>query len=117
MKKKLLLTLGVLAVVALAVTGCTARGNTGATTLPVAIAPGNGDMAIQPGVIFSQQQVGVWVNGEGEVTAVPDIAMLRVGVEAEQASIKRIFKPSSSWSTPYGGGTLHGKSRNSSGTG
>jgi uncharacterized protein YggE len=41
----------------------------------------------QTGVVFTQQQVGVWVNGEGESTAVPDIAMLSVGVEAEEATV------------------------------
>jgi uncharacterized protein YggE len=86
-KKKLLLTLGVLIVVALAVTGCTTRGNTGATPFSVAAVSGDGDMTVQPGVIFSQQQVGVWVNGEGKATAVPDIAMLRLGVESEQATV------------------------------
>jgi uncharacterized protein YggE len=35
------------------------------------------------GIIFSQQNVGLQVAGEGKVTAVPDIALLRLGVEAE----------------------------------
>lgn len=85
MKKKLLLTVCMLAVVALAVTGCSTRGANG-SVLPVVVS-GDGDMTAQSGVIFSQQQVGVWVNGEGEVTAVPDIAVLRVGVEAEEATV------------------------------
>ncbi|MEJ2739329.1 MAG: SIMPL domain-containing protein [Dehalococcoidia bacterium] len=80
MKKKLLLTVCMLAVVALAVTGCTTRGATGPSPIV-------GDMTAQPGVIFSQQQVGIWVNGEGKATAVPDIAMLSVGVEAQEPTV------------------------------
>jgi uncharacterized protein YggE len=33
------------------------------------------------------QQEGIWVNGEGKVTAVPDVAILSVGVEAQAASV------------------------------
>ncbi len=35
----------------------------------------------------SSQQAGIWVNGQGKVTAVPDIATLRLGIEAEAASV------------------------------
>jgi len=36
---------------------------------------------------ISSQQVGIWVTGQGKVTAVPDIAILRLGIEAEEASV------------------------------
>jgi len=36
---------------------------------------------------LSSQQQGIWVNGEGKVTAVPDIATLRLGIEAEAPSV------------------------------
>ena len=39
------------------------------------------------GIIFSQQNVGLQVAGEGKVTAVPDIALLRLGVEAEADTV------------------------------
>ena len=39
------------------------------------------------GVIWSQQDVGLHVAGEGKVTAVPDIALLRLGIEAEAATV------------------------------
>jgi uncharacterized protein YggE len=39
------------------------------------------------GVIWSQQDVGLWVNGEGKATAVPDIAILQLGVETQQESL------------------------------
>jgi len=36
---------------------------------------------------LSSQQQGIWVTGQGEVSAVPDIATLRLGIEAEEASV------------------------------
>jgi uncharacterized protein YggE len=39
------------------------------------------------GVITSQQQVGLWVNGEGKVMANPDIVLLSLGVEAEAKTV------------------------------
>lgn len=38
-------------------------------------------------IIGSQQNVGLWVIGEGKVTAVPDITLLRLGIEAEANSV------------------------------
>lgn len=37
--------------------------------------------------IFSQQNTGIWVTGEGEVTVVPDVAILSLGVEAQAATV------------------------------
>jgi len=37
-------------------------------------------------VDFNQQE-GIWVNGTGEVTAVPDVATLSLGIETEAASV------------------------------
>jgi len=39
------------------------------------------------GINISNQQEGIWVTGEGKVTAVPDIVTLRLGVEAQEASV------------------------------
>jgi len=36
---------------------------------------------------LSSQQQGIWVSGQGEVSAVPDIATLRLGIEAEADSV------------------------------
>jgi uncharacterized protein YggE len=35
----------------------------------------------------SNQQEGIWVNGRGEVSAAPDIAILQLGISAQQASV------------------------------
>lgn len=37
--------------------------------------------------IFNQQNTGIWVNGEGEVSVVPDIAVLSLGVEVQASSV------------------------------
>jgi len=60
----------VLAVVGLA--GCS-PGN----TVPVEI----------EGLNISNQQEGIWVSGQGKVMAVPDIATLRLGIEAQEATV------------------------------
>jgi uncharacterized protein YggE len=38
-------------------------------------------------VNLSSQQEGIWVTGEGKVSATPDIALLRLGIEAQQATV------------------------------
>lgn len=40
-------------------------------------------------VIWSQQQVGLWVDGEGKVTAAPDTALLTLGIEAEASTVAK----------------------------
>jgi len=40
-----------------------------------------------PQVNVNSQQEGIWVTGQGEVPAVPDIAILRLGIEAQEASV------------------------------
>ena len=39
------------------------------------------------GINISNQQQGIWVTGQGKVTAVPDIITLSVGVESQEASV------------------------------
>ncbi len=36
---------------------------------------------------LNSQQQGIWVNGEGKVSAVPDIANLQLGIEAQEVSV------------------------------
>ena len=38
-------------------------------------------------VSINSQQEGIWVNGRGEVSVVPDIATLRLGIEAQEANV------------------------------
>ncbi len=76
MKRIWLLAIGlvlILAVVSLA--GCTTGGpNVSGGTIELR---GN----------LSGQQEGIWVSGTGKVTAVPDVALLRVGIEAQAVTV------------------------------
>ncbi|MFW9984237.1 MAG: SIMPL domain-containing protein [Candidatus Odinarchaeota archaeon] len=36
---------------------------------------------------LNSQQDGIWVNGTGMVYATPDIAILRIGVEAQKTTV------------------------------
>jgi len=74
MRKKLWLAIGLaLITIVLGVTGCdsltpqTSSGVSSATN--------------------SQQNTGIWVSGVGEVTVTPDIAILEVGVEAQEMTV------------------------------
>lgn len=70
MKRKLLLGIGLAALVpVLALVGCSA----GPTTIET--------------VHLDTQQTGIWVSGQGKVTAVPDVAVLRLGVESQQSTV------------------------------
>jgi hypothetical protein len=82
MKKKWLLIIGLAAVVfpVIALSGCFAG-------IP---GPGGPGWANVPSALrfdLTGQQEGIWVNGEGKVTAVPDIATLSLGIEAQEATV------------------------------
>ena len=73
MKKNWLLAVGLALVLAIVgLTGCS---------------PGNITLEGVEGINISSQQEGIWVTGQGKVTAVPDIATLRLGIEAQEASV------------------------------
>ncbi len=36
---------------------------------------------------LNSQHEGIWVNGEGKVTAVPDVAVLRLGIQAQEMTV------------------------------
>jgi Uncharacterized conserved protein len=74
MKKNLLLAIGLMLVLAtVGLCGCS-QGS------PIELPKG-----LQ--VNLNAQQEGIWVTGKGEVTVVPDIATLRLGVESQKASV------------------------------
>jgi hypothetical protein len=39
------------------------------------------------GIILSQQSTGIWVAGEGKVSVVPDVAILSLGIEAQEETV------------------------------
>ena len=74
MKRRLLLPISLgLALVLAMVSLC---GCTGATAL--------GELST---IQFNSQQEGIWVSGMGEVTVTPDIAVLRLGIVAQEVSV------------------------------
>ncbi len=79
MKRFWLMVSGVVAgtVIMLAVLGgCAGNGSVGLSEIPSGIR-----------VSLSGQQEGIWVNGNGKVTAVPDIAIVQLGIEAREESV------------------------------
>lgn len=68
MKKGLLLVIGLVAVLALLLVACeeTVTGGSGS----------------------SSQQTGIWVSGEGKVKVVPDVAILNLGIESQEKTVK-----------------------------
>jgi uncharacterized protein YggE len=77
MKKKWLVVVSLALVIAVAgLVGCGPQGNVSL-----------GEAASGLKLNLNNQQEGIWVNGSGKVSAVPDIAILRLGIESQQASV------------------------------
>jgi len=51
--------------------------------------PGNAASVEASGLSISNQQQGIWVTGQGKVSAVPDIATLTLGIEAQEESVAK----------------------------
>ena len=49
--------------------------------------PGNTVLGEIEGLNINNQQEGIWVSGKGVVTVTPDIAILRLGIEVQAASV------------------------------
>jgi len=89
MKSKitLLISVGIIAIVFAALVSCAAPAqNEDRQTVAIPV-PDLQNVSIGPGFICSSQNIGVWVNGEGKVKAVPDIAMLTLGVQVQQKTV------------------------------
>jgi len=76
MKKIWLVVIGLALILAVVgVSGCSSEG--------AVLSGSNGELKIN----LNSQQEGVWVSGNGKVSAVPDVAILRLGIEAQEASV------------------------------
>lgn len=56
----------------------------------VGCSQGGTTLGIEPASLrlnLNSQQEGIWVNGTGKVSVVPDIALLRLGIESQEASV------------------------------
>ena len=75
MKSKILLAVGVVVMMVLvSLAGCSAGGVSAATTQPIS-------------VDISNQQTGIWVNGEGKITVTPDLATITLGVSSQTTTV------------------------------
>src|SRR4030042_6487793 len=84
MKKSWVILSGVMLAVILVGAGGCVHGE-GAQVSPPSI---SGYVGL-PAVTSRQQQVGLWVNGEGKSTATPDLVLLSLGIEAESKTVAR----------------------------
>src|SRR4030042_1567946 len=84
MKKRWFILLGIiLAVILVGAGGCTYGEGARVSTPTIAGYVG------APAIVSSQQQVGLWVNGEGKSKATPDLVLLSLGIEAESKTVAR----------------------------
>jgi uncharacterized protein YggE len=75
MKTKILLAVGVVVMLVMfSLAGCSAAGVDAATTQPI-------------NVDVSNQQTGIWVNGQGKITVTPDLATIILGVSSQTARV------------------------------
>ena len=84
MKKRwIILSCGMLAVILLSAGGCVY--GEGSQVTP----PSFTGYVGTPVIGSSQQQTGLWVNGEGKSKAIPDLVILSLGIEAESKTVAR----------------------------
>ena len=55
----------------------------------VGLSPPSRLPSLSGSIVFGQQNTGIWVNGEGKVTVVPDLAILSVGIESRETSVAK----------------------------
>ncbi|HJX03100.1 MAG TPA: SIMPL domain-containing protein [Dehalococcoidia bacterium] len=87
MKKLFISLAGLMLLSTVLLTGCagTADGQNSQTqTLQL---PSLSDVSLSPNVIWSQQSVGLWVNGEGRVKVTPDVVLLGLGVDVQKPTV------------------------------
>ncbi len=88
MPVKKVLFIGVIVSVFLLTGGCFWRGD-GSSGSGTPYIPASAE---QMSAIWGLQQTGIWVTGEGEVTVVPDIIQLSLGIQAEALTVAEAQK-------------------------
>jgi uncharacterized protein YggE len=81
----LILSSVMLAVVLIGAGGCVV--GEGSQVSPPTISLAAPELGGPFGMIYSQQQVGLWVTGEGKAMATPDVVLLSLGIEAEAKTV------------------------------
>jgi len=87
--RKLFLSLTglVLVVLMVSIVGCVSCETSPCTPASVSTWSGTAEIGAPLGIICSQQNQGISVSGDGKVNAVPDIAILSLGIEAEKSTV------------------------------
>ena len=86
-KSWLLLSCLMLAVVLVGTGGCAPAEAMSSSSPSVSAPVGAANVGEGLGLICSQQNVGMWVTGVGKAVAVPDVALLRLGIESEASTV------------------------------
>jgi uncharacterized protein YggE len=78
MNKKWIITIGIvlLLVAVVGLAGCSSKDG---------VTLGGDNSALK--INLNSQQQGIWVSGEGKVTAVPDVAILSLGIQAQELTV------------------------------
>ena len=84
MKKGLLLVIGLVLAVSLLLVGCESQEGANSVEAQGAELPQSVNVALTGS---TSQQTGIWVSGTGEVTVTPDVAILTLGVEAQETTV------------------------------
>jgi uncharacterized protein YggE len=85
MKKGLLLVIGLVLVVSLLLIGCESQEGASSVEAQGSALPQSVNVALTGS---TSQQTGIWVSGTGEVTVTPDVAILTLGVQAQETTVK-----------------------------
>ena len=83
--RRIWLISGLLLVFVLAGSACSTRYSSGEALPPAFVTRAN-DLGTG-GMIWSQQNVGLWVTGEGKTYGIPDIAVLNLGIEVQETTV------------------------------
>ena len=84
--KRIWLIAGLLMVLVLVGSACGTSPSSGTVPPAIAARASAADTGTA-GMIWSQQNVGLWVTGEGKTYAVPDIALLSLGIEVQEPTV------------------------------
>jgi uncharacterized protein YggE len=87
MKKSSIPTICLLLLFLGSLAGCSGGTNLRDSVPPMLSAVARADDAGKMGIIWSQQNIGLWVNGEGKASGVPDVAILSLGVDVQQNTV------------------------------
>jgi uncharacterized protein YggE len=85
MKKGLLLVIGLVLAISLLLIGCESQESASSVEAQGSALPQSVNVALTGA---TSQQTGIWVSGTGEVTVTPDVAILTLGVAAQETTVK-----------------------------